>query len=805
MNPILPDKSVLDNTQSDIIAILGAHGARFTLIPTRSKAPRYAGWQHVGKTTAEAQAHAQAGGNVGLLCGSYSGGLIVIDADKAAPALEAAFPILTQTVKTWRADAPDRAKWIIRVDGALPSSKKDHDAGLEILADVSSGGGSNAVVAGVHDKGATIQHTGSTIATMTAADLAEIWRWRTGTELDAGAQAHKTRQHRSYTGASAPTPARAAGATDPANVAVRRFNRENRITDVMQRLGYRWHHADRWVAPQSEHGTPSCQVNERAGHVWHYSTKNVTGREGKATAADLVCAHDFGGNADRFLASLTPATATTEPAIDWTALKAQAATMDIRPHVAARLAQLAELAVKEAEAAAAAYAANPTDQTEAAALALRKSADKLIAQAANPPHSMLMKLRRLIPIVLERFEYADHKYGQLDGIRIPVGGVVEKFKGEDATREYLNLLEGWLLTPLHKVRGRAAKYAVNVAVFREVGHIISVDDQTSREMTTLVAQITHPGHDAFRRPVTPRRRTGFQYMLVAATADAIRNGYNVEPLPGESLTDVIADGPRELRRDAMPDEKTRHMQAAGYLHEQTARLAADLASIGDAGVSLVTHLQQAGGLMSGSDLALRLDKMDRFAFSKLVKRCIVAGIVRKPDRRTVELLPDWADNLDASVKSMPTYADSAIATARHLDMSEAYQTERLNQAAEIAAETQDKTTYAQMELRIRAIHKTLATLQNLRMALIVWAAETLSLSHPHKATRIFKRYASKAERDAVDQANRAAAGRRRLHSIETAAASKVGYLRSWELPEDAIVAKLMLAGYSGHTITEVLR
>ena len=168
----LHDNSMLDNPQTDPIAILGAHGARFTLIPSRSKAPRYSGWQHGGKTQADAQAHAQAGGNVGLLCGSYSSGLIVIDADKDAPALEAQFPILTQTVKTWRADAPDRAKWILKIDGALPPSKKDHDAGLEILADVSSGGGSNAVIYGIHDKGARIEHTGSTIVTMTAADLA---------------------------------------------------------------------------------------------------------------------------------------------------------------------------------------------------------------------------------------------------------------------------------------------------------------------------------------------------------------------------------------------------------------------------------------------------------------------------------------------------------------------------------------------------------------------------------------------------------------------------------------------------------
>ncbi len=67
------------------------------------------------------------------------------------------------------------------------------------------------------------------------------------------------------------------------------------------------------------------------------------------------------------------------------------------------------------------------------------------------------------------------------------------------------------------------------------------------------------------------------------------------------------------------------------------------------------------------------------------------------------------------------------------------------------------------------------------------------------------RYASQDAREAAELRNRATAGRRRLHSIETAAASKVGYYRAWDLPEDQIAAKLMIAGYSQHTIAEAMQ
>ena len=805
----LHDNSMLDNPQTDPIAILGAHGARFTLIPSRSKAPRYSGWQRGGKTPAEAMAHARGGGNVGLLCGAYSGGLIVVDADKDAPALEAAFPILSQTLKTWRADAPDRAKWILKIDGALPPSKKDHDAGLEILADVSSGGGSNAVIYGIHDKGARIEHTGSTIVTMTAADLAEIWRWRTGTELDAGAQAHKTRQHRSCTGASAPTPARAAGATDPANVAVRRFNRENRITDVMQRLGYRWHHADRWVAPQSEHGTPSCQVNERAGHVWHYSTKNVTGREGKATAADLVCAHDFAGNADRFLESLTPSPATTdqagdsEPAIDFAGLRQFARSGVIEGYVRSNLALLAEQVAALAESAAQAFASNPTDQTERAALALRAAADKAAARVTAPrwPEATV---RRLMLAVIADFEAATERYPDLEAKHISTLGLAARANmGRNTVIDTLPLLLDWFVVREDAGAKRAPRYRlarVTLDVVR-IAHVCHPADQSCAILTTSPL-LSHFAHDAFRAHVTPLADTAENRSHVATVTAAIRSGANVKPKAGENILETLPAGPRELVREAMSDddEKRRAQLASGYYYRQQRRFAATIASPGGRALLLLDHIDAMGGSCTGAALAQRTG-WTRHEISRMIGRLEDAGCVAKPDRFTVQTCEDWQSTLDERVIEMPTFGSKAVLEAQLLGAREAYQTQRLQEAVDC----KDPAQYEKMRIRIAAILVTLDTISKMRATLVSWAITTMQERHDPVLHRVLTRYASQDAREAAELRNRAAAGRRRLHSIEAAAASKVGYYRAWDLPEDAIVAKLMLAGYSGHTITEVMR
>ena len=112
---------------------------------------------------------------MGLLGGHN--GLILLDADAHADRVLAAEPRLTSTVRIFRRNAPDRAKWIVRIAGELPPSKKAHGV-IEVLAS-----GTQGVIVGMHDSGARIESEGETIVTLTAADVATLWRTLTGEEL----------------------------------------------------------------------------------------------------------------------------------------------------------------------------------------------------------------------------------------------------------------------------------------------------------------------------------------------------------------------------------------------------------------------------------------------------------------------------------------------------------------------------------------------------------------------------------------------------------------------------------------------
>ena len=139
------------------------------------KEPKIGGWQHKPATLADAHKHAKRGGNVGLLGGH--GGLILVDIDHdRAGALEL-WPELAQTVEVYRDTAPDRAKFILHIDGSLPASIKDHTSGTEILA-----AGSQGVIFGTHHTGAPILHRGASILTVTADQVMEFWHKRTSIE-----------------------------------------------------------------------------------------------------------------------------------------------------------------------------------------------------------------------------------------------------------------------------------------------------------------------------------------------------------------------------------------------------------------------------------------------------------------------------------------------------------------------------------------------------------------------------------------------------------------------------------------------
>ncbi len=98
----------------DALEALAEAGARFALPQGRSKKPGYAGWQNAPRTLHAAQVHSLKGGNVGLLTGAHSGGIVALDRDTGwAATLE----LLGEDAATWRIvrdNAPGRGKLLYR-------------------------------------------------------------------------------------------------------------------------------------------------------------------------------------------------------------------------------------------------------------------------------------------------------------------------------------------------------------------------------------------------------------------------------------------------------------------------------------------------------------------------------------------------------------------------------------------------------------------------------------------------------------------------------------------------------------------
>ncbi len=161
------------STSLKTLDALAEAGATFTLVAARGKAPIDKQWQRRPHSLVEAQHHLCAGGNVGLLTGALSDGLILLDLDARAPAFSTTWPALC----TWaiiRADAPDRAKYVVRC--AQAPAHKDRPAGLEVLAT-----GNHGVVAGTHAGGAPLvaAFTGA-LPLVTLEELGAVWQQWTG-------------------------------------------------------------------------------------------------------------------------------------------------------------------------------------------------------------------------------------------------------------------------------------------------------------------------------------------------------------------------------------------------------------------------------------------------------------------------------------------------------------------------------------------------------------------------------------------------------------------------------------------------
>ena len=192
-NTIVHTNDTLDLSQQDNqLRILAEHGATFRLDSAwnsygirAGKRPIEQDWQNKPHRLGEAFTHLHGGGNISILAGAFSNGLIGIDLDKDAIAFAEAFPGLKPWV-AWRANAPDRAKFIVRC-AESPPSRKCSSKGFEILST-----GCGCSVVGRHRTGAAINlYVRGPLPTISIAELADVWKHWTGTDyIDPPATPH---------------------------------------------------------------------------------------------------------------------------------------------------------------------------------------------------------------------------------------------------------------------------------------------------------------------------------------------------------------------------------------------------------------------------------------------------------------------------------------------------------------------------------------------------------------------------------------------------------------------------------------
>jgi hypothetical protein len=176
------------------LSSLAEQGAIFALPKGRTKgtdaqgAPTFEkGWQNNPHTLEEAMAHANSGGNVGILTGKYSSNIVALDRDKDFPETCALLGDLGQTAKIIRKNAPERGKFLYRIiDGDIPPTAmwkerpEDKHPACEFL-----GNGRHALCPPSEIDGAPYcledQHYG--IKEVTPARMDYIWRLITGASI----------------------------------------------------------------------------------------------------------------------------------------------------------------------------------------------------------------------------------------------------------------------------------------------------------------------------------------------------------------------------------------------------------------------------------------------------------------------------------------------------------------------------------------------------------------------------------------------------------------------------------------------
>jgi putative DNA primase/helicase len=171
----------------DSLRWLAEQGARFALPFGRTKNKFEDGWPEKPHTLDEAITHARRGGNVGILTGKHSGGIVALDRDVDFPATCEMLGDLAKTAKIIRDNAPGRGKFLYWILGDIPPSAvwkenpTDKHPAAEFLAKGRHALTEPSVIDGGNYRIIDSQYG---IQTITAVELDHIWRLITGGSID---------------------------------------------------------------------------------------------------------------------------------------------------------------------------------------------------------------------------------------------------------------------------------------------------------------------------------------------------------------------------------------------------------------------------------------------------------------------------------------------------------------------------------------------------------------------------------------------------------------------------------------------
>ncbi|MCW1908148.1 MAG: hypothetical protein KIH63_002275, partial [Candidatus Saccharibacteria bacterium] len=149
----IPPLSDVSLKGADILIKLQEMGARFSLVQPKAKAAIARDYLVNPPSFAVALRHLKAGGNVGLLTGDMSAGMVAIDIDRGLGDFLRIYPEFAAYPRCVRANAPDRGKILIRVG----AGQAKHVV-LETLPRKAEfiGDKYHVIVAGIHETGAEL-------------------------------------------------------------------------------------------------------------------------------------------------------------------------------------------------------------------------------------------------------------------------------------------------------------------------------------------------------------------------------------------------------------------------------------------------------------------------------------------------------------------------------------------------------------------------------------------------------------------------------------------------------------------------